>query len=268
MSVFPLPTNHVTVLLSHVAFVPPPTQVNYHDKVTELSAATAVLLVKLRWWWISFENFGWWRHSCTTVDCRKMRVSWHLLSTINTAVVLYTADRYYPCHSRALHYGKRVNCSAFVHHSYDLCPLSQNTATAAAVWTCGSLGQIALCPARCKQTWPPLTAPFVYHDNADIVTLGGSNIGLHSLKPGMMKSDLVKQVPGRCWGGRGQQAITGRPYQAHEGCKLLTIICTFVVKIRAWGPISRHSKGSYRVQEESFIALVYCRLTKIDGDSI
>jgi hypothetical protein len=92
---------------------------------------------------------------------------------------------------------------------------------------------------------------------------GGSNIGLHSLKPGMMKSDLVKQVPGRC---EGQQTITGRPYQAHEGCKLLTTICTFVVKIRAWGPISRHSKGSYRVQEESSIALVYCRLTKIDVD--
>lgn len=49
MSVLPLTTNHVIVLLSHVAFLSPPTQVNDHDKVTELSAATAVLLVKLRW---------------------------------------------------------------------------------------------------------------------------------------------------------------------------------------------------------------------------
>jgi hypothetical protein len=58
VSVLPFTTNHVTVLLSHVAFLSPPTQVNNHDKVTELSAATAILLVKLRWWFFSFENFG------------------------------------------------------------------------------------------------------------------------------------------------------------------------------------------------------------------
>jgi len=102
----------------------------------------------------------------------------------------------------------------FVNHSYGLCPLSQNTA-AAAVWTCGSLGQTALCPARYKQTWPPLTASFVYEDNADIVTLGGSNIGLHSLKSWMMKSDLVKQVPGR-WGG-GAAANNGSSLPSRRG---------------------------------------------------
>ena len=67
----------------------------------------------------------------------------------------------YPCYSRALlYYGKRVNCSAFVHHSYDLCPLSQNiaaaaAAAAAAVSTCGSLGQIAFMSCEIQADMAP-----------------------------------------------------------------------------------------------------------------
>jgi hypothetical protein len=38
----------VSDMLSHVAFLSPPTQITDHDKVTQLSTSTAVLLVKLR----------------------------------------------------------------------------------------------------------------------------------------------------------------------------------------------------------------------------